>query len=341
MSSPKQANRPVTELVPSHYIRELAALRRYLQPGTLPMGDSFGWRQPEPGDTVYLGEIELRFDFSGTISELTDDPALQECIRVKARELNLLEDEEDEWDTDEQGASPSIPPGELELELECGKIFVDVSFPLDQFSAYEQALYRMRVLLVNTQEILHGEGHSWALRVGEEQAIDAYGTSAAQLSGWHTESDYADAEIVKLLWQAGIDLQAWCYKEAPYYEDGELPNTPPLAWVKAREVARRLFGLSDEETSEELERAIAYALHAFRESQPSSFRCTLFLADVLTLDQPMLEECNALLAERLSTFPALASYAHSIREATSLEQVNGILKDLYAAASALGIWIIA
>ncbi|SRR5579884_2534069 len=321
----------------THYIRELAALRRYLQPGVVPMGDSFGWRQPEPGALAYLGEAELRFFFSEPIGELTDDPALQERIWGKARELKLLKDEENPFDE----ASLPEPLGERELEVECGQIFVEVSVPLAQLSASEQALYRMRVLLVNTQAVLDGVGHSWSLRVGEEQAIAAYETSLASLEGWRTECGDAEAEIVKLLWQAGVDLQAWCYTEAPYYDEGELPDTPPLAWVQTRKVAKLLFGLTDTETSEELERAIAYALHALRESQPPSFRTSLFLADVLSLDLPTLEACSARLSDRLSTLPALSSYADDIRAATSVEQVNGIMRAIYTAAPALGVWIIA
>jgi hypothetical protein len=301
------------------------------------MGDSFGWRQPEPGAVVYLGEAELRFDFSGQIGELTDDPTLQKRIWVKARELNLLEDEEDVFDEE----CPPEPLGDQELEVECGQIFVEVSVPLAQLSESSQALYKMRVLLINTQGVLDGEGHSWALHMGEEQSIDAYGTSVASLSGWRTECGDAEAEIVELLWQAGVNLQAWYYTEEPYYDEGELPDTPPLAWVQARKVARRLFGLTDEETSEELERAIAYALHALRESQPPSFRTSLFLADALTLDQPTLEACNARLADRLSPFPTLSSYADDIRATTSIEQGNEIMKDVYAAAPSLGIWLIA
>jgi hypothetical protein len=301
------------EPVLRHYIRELAALRRYLQPGVVPMGDSFGWRQPEPGDVAFLGEAELRFFFSEPIGELTDDPALQERIWAKARELKLLKDEENPFDE----ASQPEPLGERELEVECGQIFVEVSVPLAQLSASEQALYRMRVLLVNTQAVLDGAGHSWSLRVGEEQAIAAYGTSLASLEGWRTECGDAEAEIVKL------------------------PDTPPLAWVQTRKVAKLLFGLTDTETSEELERAIAYALHALRESQPPSFRTSLFLADVLSLDLPTLEACSARLSDRLSTLPALSSYADDIRAATSVEQVNGIMRAIYTAAPALGIWIIA
>lgn len=336
MNSTEHAACPVIEPVVSHYIRELSALRRYLQSGTIPMGDAFGWRQPEPGDIVYLGEAELRFDFSGPIGELTYAPDLQERIRAKARELNLLEDEEDARGEE----CPPEPPGEQELEVECGQIFVEVSVPLAHLSASEQALYKMRVLLVNTQGVLHGEGHSWALHVGEEQAIDAYRTSVAGLSGWRIECGEAEEEIVELLWQAGVDLQAWCYTEAPYYEEGELPDTPPLAWVQARKVARLLFGLTDGETSEDLERAIAYALHALRESQPPIFRTSLFLADVLSLDLPTLEECNARIADRLSALPALSSYAHDIRAATSIERVDEVMKEVYAAAPALGLWII-
>ena len=265
MSSTRPVACSVNEPILSAYIRELAALRRYSQPGAVPMGDPFGWRQPEPGEVVYLGEAELRFFFSEPIGELTDDPALQERIWTKARELKLLEDEEDPFDE----VGPPEPLSERELEVECGQIFVEVSVPLEKLSAREQALYRMRVLLVNTQAVLDGEGHSWSLRVGEEQAIAAYGTSPASLEGWRTECGDAEAGIVKLLWQAGIDLQTWCDTEPPYYDAGELPNTPPLAWVQKRRVAKLLFGLTDEETSEELERAIAYALHA-RRREPAS-----------------------------------------------------------------------
>ncbi len=332
---------PSVQATPSHYIRELAALRRYLQPGTVPMGDSFGWRQPEPGETAYLGEAELRFSFYGIMSELSDDPVLQERIWAKARELKLVEDEEAEQYTGGQANEcPKTPLGERELEVECGQIFVEVSVPLSLLSANEQALYRMRVLLVNTQGVLGGEGHSWALRVGEEQSIDAYGTSAAEVSGWRTECSDAEGKVVELLLQAGVDLQEWCYAEAPYYDEEELPDTPPLVWVQERKVARRLFGLIDEEVSEELEQAIAYALHALRESQPPSFRTSLFLADALTLDQPTLEACNARLSDRLSTLSALSSYADAIRAAISVEQVNEIMKEVYSIAPALGIWII-
>ncbi len=77
------------------------------------------------------------------------------------------------------------------------------------------------------------------------------------------------------------------------------------------------------------------------ESQPPNFRTSLFLADVLSLDLPTLEACSARLSDRLSTIPALSSYADDIRAATSVEQVNGMMREIYAAASALGIWIIA
>jgi len=336
MSSSKRANSAAGDPVP-HYIQELIALKRYLQPGTIPMGDSFGWRQPEPGAMVYLGEVELRFDFCGTIGELTDDLALQTRLREKAKAVDLLNDEDD----DQEGGGPAVQIGELELELECGQVFAGVEFPLVQLSAREQALYKMRVLLVNTQGVLHGEGHSWSLSVGEEQAIDMYGTRDAKTSDWRTECANAEGQIVEMLLQAGVDLQEWCYTEAAYYGEGELPDTPPLAWVQERKVAHVLFGLTDEETSETLERAIAFALHALRESQPQSFRSTLFLADVLGLDQPTLEDCNARIADRLSTLSALSTYANDIRTASSVEQVNEVLKKVFDAAPALGIWIIA
>jgi hypothetical protein len=341
MNSTRYTAPSVVETTPSHYIRELVALRRYLQPGTVPMGEPFGWRQPGPEEVAFLGEVEVRFSFYGTIRELTDDPVLQERIWTKARELGLLEDEEDEQDAGGQKNEwPKTPVAERELEVECDQIFAEVSVPLAFFSAHEQALYRMRVLLVNTQGVLDGAGHSWALRVGEEQCSDAYGTIIAEVSSWRTECSDAEGKIVDLLCQAGVDLQAWCYTEAPFYDEGELPDTPPLAWVQERKVAKRLFGLIDDEVSEELERAIAYALHALRESQPPSFRASLFLSDALALDQPTLEACNTRLSNRLGTLPALSSYADSIRAATSVEQVNEIMKEVYAVAPALGVWII-
>ena len=334
-----QPSNTVDRQSPKHYIRELAVLRRFLQPGMVPMGDSFGWQQPEPDETAYLGEIGLRLFFSGTLGELTDDPALQERIRAKIEELGLLEGDEDDCGMGGQEKYPPTPTSDIEFEVECGQIFAGVEVPLAQLSAKEQALYRMRVLLVNTQGLLRGEGHSWSLHMGEEQAFAAYGTSAARIFGWYTESREASAGLVEFLWQIGIDLEVWCMPE-PWYEEGELPDTPPLPWVKARKGAKRLFVLLDNEVTEELELAVAYALHALRESQPAFFRTSLFLADVLRLDQPTLRECNMRLADRLKTLPFLATFADDVSTATSVEQVNATMKKLYAVAPTLGIWLI-
>src|SRR5258708_6422138 len=107
--SPKTPGR----LARRHYRPEVRALQHYLQPGMVPMGDPFGWRQPAPGELAYLGDIETHLEFTGTIKDLTDDAELQRQLLDKALELELI-------------SKGSEDPSSEELEISCDSVCVDV-----------------------------------------------------------------------------------------------------------------------------------------------------------------------------------------------------------------------
>ncbi len=310
------------------YSREAAVLARMLQPGALPLGMAFNWEQPKDDDLAYLGEAEVEaYDSSVPIRDLTRAKWLQRRIRHVARREGIYE----EW-------SDSI-------ELNGAELGVEVEYPLSKMSRYEQARYRLRVLLVNSQGVLDGSAHEWALQVSRDQCADYWDRKGAKRGKWNADNCPDESDTLKLLLAAEIDLEPWSRAYGvDYYE--ELPETPPLTWVKESGVMQQLFGLSAEDISrgenieDELYRAVAYALHALKEEQPESWHTELYLNHVLHLNLPTFAECQERLAERIATIPALLPYAGEIRAATDLETTNAVMKRLYEATPALGIWII-
>lgn len=313
------------------YPKEVEILEHMLQPGQPPMGSDFGWEQPGEDEMVYLGEATVKCYCKGVpIPKITSTRWLARFLRHSAQRAGTYQ----KWCD-----GVAIIGSELR---------VGVHYPFSKMSAIERARYRLCVLLLNSQGILEGDAHTWALQVFDQLAARYWDRPGAKRTDWTNEDDSDDEErhVCHIMLAVGIDLEPW----GRAYEvdfDAEFPATPPLAWVKETKLAHRLFELSEEELArssygEELHRGVAYALHALRESQPPSWSQSLYLNDVLTLDLPTFEACRDRLAGRLETCERLHLFAEQVRQTTAVDQLDECMRALYdEIAPALGVWVIA
>lgn len=307
--------------LPYDYAREAAILARYLQPGQPPLGDRFGWEQPTQDEMVYLGEVDFVLYTDIPIRKLTLDPVLQGILRENAIGEDIYDEEDDL----------------IDFQLE--ELTVDVSCSFAHLSPLDQARYRLVSLLVNSQGILEGEAHSWALSTMRDLAHAYWERSFAKREGWRDESGCNEGNhcTFDLLAALQVDLERWC-RAYDIDRDEEIPLTPPLAWVKEIHLAEVLHIDRDEE----IDYALAYALHALYEGQPEhGWDTSLYLADAVVCNLPTFEETRDRLAQRIASIPVLHAYAARIRGASDMEEVNAVLGELYDKAETLRLWVVA
>lgn len=151
----------------------LAIVKDAIMPGQPTLGLWFGWNQPNEESTVKLGSICGRIQ-SYTVRELLHNSDL-ELWQVKdiLREMKYCKLDKDETISERWA-----------LAL-CDEVFI----PYGVLSPEEKALYRLKVLLVNTMT----EGHNWAIEYGDYLATVYYRLESAGLSEWRSQdAKYSD-----------------------------------------------------------------------------------------------------------------------------------------------------
>ncbi len=309
------------------YSAEVEVLKRLLSPGALPMGDSFGWSQPELDEIAYLGEAEVSCHESWVkVKGITSDELLWDAIREAARTDENYDEEDDEV-----------------KDLDFSELAVEVSYPFTKMSPFERARYQLRVLLVNSQGVLDGDAHSWALFVSKDQAADYWRRSDAKLGDWNADCCPDESALLDLLIEKKIDLSRWSSAYDVWGEE-DLEEMPPFKWIQEHGILKSLFGLSDEEIrygDNELERAIAYALEALIEDQPPEWEHLLYLNDIQSFAGLTFEASRDRIADRMEELPIIASFTERIRATTTYEEVNAVMKDFYEVAPSLKVWVVA
>ena len=206
------------------YSREADVLARMLRPGSLPMGDSFNWEQPQDDELAYLGEAEVACSGDARIARLTRMKWLQKRIRYVARSEDIYTD----WNDS--------------VELDGDELGVAVEYPLDKMSRYEQARYRLRVLLINSQGVLDGEAHEWALQTSRDQCAKYWDKKEAKRGKWDAGMCPEVSRILSLfiadVHSMGINFSYWTlgtYREKNHQLDGwrERWGLPAMEWQPA------------------------------------------------------------------------------------------------------------
>jgi len=158
-----------------------------------------------------------------------------------------------------------------------------------------------------------------------------------------TMDDDEESPTLELIMKLGIDLEPWCHAFESSYDE-ELPETPPLPWVKEHQVVRELFPfLTDTDIrgyKDELALVVAYAIEALREDQPKEWEVWLYIADVIHYDLPTFEEIRDRLAARVATEPRAIEFAQRIAATSDCNRINLVLHDLYDSQGALRLWVI-
>lgn len=344
----------------TEFAQEAEMLRLILLPGSAPLGDPrWGWRQPkaEAGEMADFGNT-LEVHFRGDIwlgQPVTDRgfydvdlPGLLALSAETREEIRQAARDEDIYNEDRDTV-------EVDAELS-----VRVQYPFDKLSLGQQAQYRMYCAVVNSQGVLNGRGHEWALEVAGDLASAVWEEPEAVRSDWEPLGDIESDVVQKLLdLKPELDLEPACGafdQDHSFTEDEDWRFTTPalapygpavLRWVRDRHLLETIWpGIEQPDVlcfqdREQLECAVAWAICSLMETQPEGWQTLLWLYDLVLWKGKPFEQSRDDLADRIATVPALMEVANAIRQAPDQEAVNQALDTLVEEVAPLAlVWVV-